>query len=202
MNTIQNEVLQSSGAMPGDAPTVDAVGATSNVAAKTAPGQDLLGDVIKAYDGFNPQIHASDNEGKPRFTASGSYAMKRGRKSGQKAAPQIVDGKLSMVSETLNEQDFKLAAMGTVLMITQSMQSIFGEQWEPNKNESEQLITSLEIYFRSKGVGDLPPGFILAFAIATYSIPRIKHPETVSRWSKIKTAMIPICSKILSLIGR
>ena len=180
--------------------------ATVSVAPKitvATENADLLGDVIKAYAGFDPSIHASDNEGKPRFTADGGYAKKRGRKAGQKTGVQITDGKLTMQDSAPNQSaNFKVAALGTVLMITQSMQSLFGPQWKPEKLEIDSLTDSLEQYYASKGIDDLPPGFVLAFAISAYSLPRISHPETLSRWDKIKVALAPAYLKVRALIGR
>lgn len=206
MNT-NIDILEPVGAMP----TVVEDASTSSVLSNSVTGKlpsatdskDLLGDVIKAYDGFNPEIHATDNEGKPRFTLDGGYARKRGRKSGAKSAPQIVDGKLSMTETPLIQQaNFKAAALGTVLMVTTSMQSLFGAQWKPEKIEIETLTDSLEQYYASKGIDDLPPGFVLAFAVSAYSLPRISHPETLTRWGKIKIALAPAYLKVRALIGR
>lgn len=186
------------------------VSASSSVTVSVTPkitvatgNTDLLEDVIKAYAGFDPAIHASDDEGKPRFTANGGYAKKRGRKAGQKPGVQITDGKLTMQdSAPVQSANFKVAALGTVLMVTQSMQSLFGPQWKPEKLEVDSLTDSLEQYYSSKGIDDLPPGFVLAFAISAYSLPRISHPETLSRWDKIKVALAPAYLKIRALIGR
>lgn len=186
------------------------VSASSSVTVSVTPkitvatgNTDLLEDVIKAYAGFDPAIHASDDEGKPRFTANGGYAKKRGRKAGQKPGVQITDGKLTMQdSAPVQSANFKVAALGTVLMVTQSMQSLFGPQWKPEKLEVDSLTDSLEQYYASKGIDDLPPGFVLAFAISAYSLPRISHPETLSRWDKIKVALAPAYLKIRALIGR
>jgi hypothetical protein len=154
---------------------------------------DMVAEVATANEGFDPLVHAVNPDGTPKRKVDGSYAMKRGRKSG--AAP-TTNSPTAQVSQTptINTDE---AARQSCNMLINGAVLLLGEQWEPrDKSEAEGLKTSFKNYFDSRGVPNVPPEVGLAVAVLAYSLPRITHEKTVSRFSQIKIRLYEIWSAI------
>lgn len=136
------------------------------------------------HDGFNPEIHALDSEGKPLKKADGTYAKKRGRKAGSNPAgsalpspnapatgnaPSTLGGGLT--SENAAKQICNMLLNGAV--------AVFGSEWEPeNKDEAKALVFTFKDYFDIRGVPQFPPEIGLILGIGVYVIPRLKAEKT------------------------
>jgi hypothetical protein len=153
---------------------------------------DMVAGVAEANDGFDPLLHAVNPDGTPKRKVDGSYAMKRGRKSG--AAPSTSSAAPASVEVTINTDE---AARQSCNMLINGAVLLFGEQFEPrDKAEAEGLKTSFKNYFDARGVPNVPPEVGLAVALLAYSLPRITHEKTVSRFSTIKLRLYEIWSAV------
>jgi hypothetical protein len=147
----------------------------------------------EANDGFDPLTHAVNPDGTPKRKVDGSFAMKRGRKSG--AVPTISNAPTQVAqTPTINvdeasRQACNMLVNGAVLML--------GEQWAPvDKDEAKGLQTSFKNYFEARGVPNVPPEIGLVVAVLAYSLPRITHEKTVSRFTVLKMRAFEIWSAI------
>lgn len=153
---------------------------------------DLVSHVAEANEGFDPLLHAVNPDGTPKRKVDGSYAMKRGRKSG--AAPSTSSAAPAAQEITINTDE---AARQSCNMLINGAVLLFGEQFEPrDKAEAEGLKTSFKNYFDARGVPNVPPEVGLAVALLAYSLPRITHEKTVSRFGQIKLRLFEIWSAI------
>ena len=153
---------------------------------------DMVAHVAEANDGFDPLLHAVNPDGTPKRKVDGSYAMKRGRKSG--AAPSTSSPVAAAQEVTINTDE---AARQSCNMLINGAVLLFGEQFEPrDKAEADGLKTSFKNYFDARGVPNVPPEVGLAVALLAYSLPRITHEKTVSRFGQIKLRLFEIWSAI------
>ena len=156
-----------------DTNTIEAVGTIG----------EMVAGVVESHDGFDPLLHAVNPDGTPKRKVDGSYAMKRGRKSG---VPQSTSSAAPVVASqaTINSDE---AARRSCNMIINGAVLMFGEQWEPrDKDEAKGLQISFKNYFEARGVPNVPPEVGLIVAVLAYSLPRITHEKTVSRFQTIK----------------
>ena len=156
-----------------DIGAIDSVGSIS----------DMVASVVESHDGFDPLLHAVNPDGTPKRKVDGSYAMKRGRKSGVPQSPSsaapAVASQATITPDEAARQSCNMIINGAVLM--------FGEQWEPrDKDEAKGLQISFKNYFEARGVPNVPPEVGLIVAVLAYSLPRITHEKTVSRFQTIK----------------
>ncbi len=57
-----------------------------------------------------------------------------------------------------------------------------GPEWKAKSEEEKNFVCSpLEAYLRAKEISDIPPGVLLAFAVAAYSATRIQEPSTMGK---------------------
>lgn len=74
---------------------------------------------------------------------------------------------------------------------TNTLAAFVGPEWRPeNPQEREAMLIPLEMYLKSKQMDDIPPGAVLAFALASYSASRLRAPATRSKlqlaWAWVK----------------
>lgn len=147
---------------------------------------------------FNSELHAVDDDGKPRLTAAGYFAKKRGRKNGQTAS---VIGSIESQQNAPQQNHNALhkqkmagrAAANTLLMLGVV---VGGDEWHPMKNaehgldEKANLESAFSDYFVAKNMDDIPAGIALSIAIIGYAAPRFTMPKTQARsksaWQKLK----------------
>lgn len=136
--------------------------------------------------GFDPDIHAVGSDGNPILTKSGAFRKRRGSKS--------KDGSKSEVNISLasvkNAREVSAQASASLLFTLGVV--IGGDEWSPivdksrKINEPETIKQAFSDYFKATGDVDLPPGLALGVAVIGYALPRLKMPETKSRFSKLK----------------
>ena len=154
---------------------------------------DMVQVQSEANDGFDPLTHAVNPDGTPTRKVDGSFAMKRGRKSGAapttSSAPAQVAQTPTINVDEASRQACNMLVNGAVLML--------GEQWAPvDKDEAKGLQTSFKNYFEARGVPNVPPEVGLVVAVLAYSLPRITHEKTVSRFTVLKMRAYEIWSAI------
>lgn len=157
---------------------------------------DLVAGVSEAHAGFDPLVHAVNPDGSPKRKVDGSYALKRGRKSGAPHSPNSTIGAPAQVEQTptINVDEASRQACN---MLVNGAVVLLGEQWAPvDKEEAKGLQTSFKNYFEARGVPNVPPEVGLAVAVLAYSLPRITHEKTVSRFTVIKMRVFEIWSAI------
>jgi hypothetical protein len=154
---------------------------------------DMVQVQSEAHDGFDPLTHAVNPDGTPKRKVDGSFALKRGRKSGAvpttSSAPAQVSETPTINVDEASRQACNMLVNGAVLML--------GEQWAPvDKDEAKGLQTSFKNYFEARGVPNVPPEVGLVVAVLAYSLPRITHEKTVSRFTVLKMRAFEIWSAI------
>lgn len=154
---------------------------------------DMVTVQAEANDGFDPLTHAVNPDGTPKRKVDGSFAMKRGRKSGAvpttSSAPSQVEQTPTINVDEASRQSCNMLINGAVLL--------FGEQWAPqDKEEAKGLQISFKNYFEARGVPNVPPEIGLAVAVLAYSLPRLTHEKTVSRFTVLKMRAYEIWSAI------
>lgn len=153
---------------------------------------DMVAHAIESHEGFDPLVHAVNPDGTPKRKVDGSYALKRGRKSG--VAPSPGSAPVAAQEVTINTDE---AARQSCNMLINGAVLLFGEQWEPrDKDEAKGLQISFKNYFDARGVPNVPPEVGLAVAVLAYSLPRITHEKTVSRFAVIKMRAFEIWKAI------
>ena len=154
---------------------------------------DMVTVQAEANDGFDPLTHAVNPDGTPKRKVDGSFAMKRGRKSG--AAPTTSSAPAQVAqTPTINCDE---AARQSCNMLINGAVLLLGEQWEPrDKDEAKGLQISFKNYFDARGVPNVPPEVGLVVAVLAYSLPRLTHEKTVSRFTVLKMRAFEIWSAI------
>jgi hypothetical protein len=153
---------------------------------------DIIGlnaEVAKAYEGFDPSIHATNPDGSPRLKKGGAFALKRGRKAGGVAAEphktstiRAVQGADSPGAQISNRQ----AAGMFCGMTVAGLRMLLGDEWEPSsQQEQKALVDGMEEYLNAAGGVEMSPGVGLLFVWGAYSIPRLTMPETKTRLQKL-----------------
>lgn len=140
---------------------------------------------------FDPSVHAVDAGGNPVMTNSGKLSRKRGRKPATDGRPvsSVKSGK-----PKLHPAEAAAVSTGTVAanMVFTLGRFVGGEEWAPvvddnlGLDEHAQMEAAFIDYCREKGVTDLPPGAILAVALASYIAPRLTMPKTKTRMQRAK----------------
>lgn len=152
----------------------------------------LADNMSESYLGFDANLHAVDEFGKPKYTKDGSYAKKRGRKAGAHGAQPASDSILAPASEVGISAD--LAAAHTANLIFNCAIMIGGEEeWQPSKEEAQGMKKAFKDYYDLKGVPNVPPLAGIILAVGMYALPRLNKPTTRD---KIGQAWYWIKSKI------
>lgn len=157
-------------------------------------GKISLGAIVQAHEGthpgFDPAIHAVTDDGTPKRRADGSYALKRGRKSGQTnslppkggatatpqnsqtvSADQVVTGPVRIAPD-------EAARQSANLIINMAVWICGEEIGKPHdKAESEGLKISFVNYYEARGVPNIPPELGLFAALGSYIVPRFRQSE-------------------------
>jgi hypothetical protein len=157
---------------------------------------DMVSEVSEAHAGFDPLVHAVNPDGTPKRKVDGSYAMKRGRKSGVLPSSNSTTAPQAQVAQTptINVDE---ASRQSCNMLINGAVLLFGEQWAPqDKEEAKGLQISFKNYFEARGVPNVPPEVGLVVAVLAYSLPRITHEKTVSRFTVLKMRAYEIWSAI------
>jgi len=176
---------------------VDEGNSTTDLNPHAIAGVGSVADMVQvqseAHDGFDPLLHAVNPDGSPKRKVDGSYAMKRGRKSGAVPTTNSAPAQ-SAQTPTINVDEASRQACN---MLVNGAVLLMGEQWAPvDKDEAKGLQTSFKNYFEARGVPNVPPEVGLVVAVLAYSLPRITHEKTVSRFTVLKMRAFEIWSAI------
>ena len=141
---------------------------------------------------FNPDIHLTNDQGQPLLTKNNKLRKKRGRR------------KITAKNVETNAADLEAQAAGKAAadaLVTIGMM-FGGNEWEPVAVDSDgkpvaskhsfafdekaNLDRGFTDYFKTKGVKKFPAEISLVFVILAYVIPRMRMPNTLGRWQKMK----------------
>lgn len=160
---------------------------------------DTIGEILdEKYPGFDPSLHAIDKEtGKPKMRGDGSFALKRGpkgkgatvsRETLSKPKPETKQTEGPVFSGTAQDQISNQEAARQFCNLTVGIAcAVIGPEWAPtNKAEGDALVTGFRNYFDAKGQIQLSPEWGLAFTVLAYTLPRIQHENTRTKFGKIK----------------
>lgn len=154
---------------------------------------DMTASHAKTYEGFDPTIHAQNEDGSPKLKTDGSYALKRGRKAGSvaaalppKNAPQKnAVGEPAIVSHPTISID-EAARQSANLVINAAVWTLGEEVGKPlDKGEADGLKLSFKNYYEARGVPDIPPEIGLFIAIGSYIGPRLMHEKSKTKLERI-----------------
>lgn len=156
-------------------------------------------DKDSAGEPFNAAVHATNADGSPRKNANGTYAKKRGRKSGS-AAPNttgpakiVIPGGAGVTQTQLNQEQLaRKGGAGAANLVMALCIGLCGEEWHPRQDaklgldEKAMLEAGFGDYFVATNRADLPPGWALVACMAMYALPRFGMPKTQTRLQKVK----------------
>ena len=168
------------GDVTGNETTTQPETETENNAASLS---DMVGEVIA---GFDPATHATDKDGSPILTASGTFRKKPGRKPG---AGQSVTAPVSKQKEKLTAKAQQLSseelARALVNFAVGGAVSLIGEEWDfTSPEEAQGMKLAVAGYIEAKGNGNLSPEMLLLLVIGGYSLDRMKHQNTRTKLGK------------------
>lgn len=144
-----------------------------------------------AYAGFDPEIHATDENGNPILTARGKLAKKRGpRRASSASADSVLTDAAAPTpgnAPSISPAVFRQAGVAAATMTHATCGMLLGPAWflEPKAEEFKSMASAYEGYFKAHGITDIPPGWFLALVLTSYAAPRFQHPETVTRMQRI-----------------
>ena len=127
---------------------------------------------------FDPTYHVFDEAtGKPKYTKTGKFRKKPGRKSSVNSSPQAEAKAMSC------REAGKVSAEAVFI----TGQALFGEEWKPvidqenGIHEPENLTTAFAAYYEATGFRDPPPWLVLVIGLGAYAGPRLAAPKTQSK---------------------
>lgn len=174
----------------------------------TDPVADAVSMAVEQWVGFDPMIHARNQDGSPRLRVDGSYALKRG-KGGRKSdvpvsretgddlfpgagtsVPRGTDAdetsaappQAPTVAAALSSRE---AAAAIVITSTTVLSRMVGAEWAAEKSELKSLTDATKIYIDAKGGIQMSPEMGLFLAVSMYAAPRFAHENTRSKFGQL-----------------
>jgi hypothetical protein len=162
-------------------------------------GENLGGPNYEALYGkdsdgivFDPEIHATNAEGKPSLTPKGRYRKKKGK--GQSSSTIRGAGLSSLNQEAAREEEIVRCAKQMTGLFFSIMQLpiVFGEEGAPIIdeenfiNEPALVFNAHKNYFDLKGPVDVPPWLELSLAYTTVAGKRFTMPKTKTKMQKLR----------------
>lgn len=132
---------------------------------------------VKGTTGFNPEIHASNADGTPKFNKDGSLTKKRGRKSGSEKENRSRfenpngNGGNSSSANTPQDQSAALASV-TVHSVDAIMSGLIGQEMALTGEQKGAWVQSWHRYYASKNITDIPPFLEVAIVGASFYAPK------------------------------
>lgn len=168
------------------------------------------------YAKFDPNIHATNEDGTPKLTPKGRLAKKRGRDkaagSFNAAASVSRPGSANGISGApstgtdapipINPAVYKAAGQAAATITIGSCTMLLGPAWhlDPRKpeeaDEYKTMSGAYADYFKATGITDISPGWILALVLTGYAMPRFQDPVTLSRFQRIGLALRNVWQRI------
>ena len=150
----------------------------------------------KGGDTFNPEEHAVNTDGSPKFTVGGTFAKKRGRKAGKAQNSTVAKPTQAMQNPNQKYQMTGAAIAESIFMVGRV---IGGDEWQPivdektGVDERKNMTDAWSQYAQAKDIGDVPPGVLVAIVMVGYIGPRLAGPKTKTRlqlaWTWLKAKM-------------
>lgn len=181
------------------------------IAAEQEDQEKVQGLVDKSGTPFDPDIHATDDNGEPLKTRAGNWRKKPGRKGGSTAKSTLnTKGGGNATAQNSGQvggvdQNTYISAMTTVDTIGLLAQTLGGENYryqvvydESGKNvlvdERQNGIESFTRLYEQKGVKDIPPGAAVVLWGLMFLAPRLRQDNRAK--NKIKLAWHWFLSKV------
>lgn len=171
--------------------TGEGEGAAEPEAGATFSHSDLVGEAAQIYEGFDPAVHAVNPDGTPRKKSDGGFAMKRGRKPGQTAAPAGAPAtaatprfdpgpaKSPKAARQAGVVTNTMAAKYIFAATTSGLAQVLGPEWLPeSQEEADGMRAVIKDYFDAHGQVQISPETMLLFSVIGYSAPRVTHENT------------------------
>lgn len=169
---------------------------------QTPDVNSLAGAHVKAYEGFDPSVHAVNEDGTPKRRGDGSYALKRGRKPGQtsssgKLPPKKAQGAVVENAPEVSQVTPEDAAKQSANMVILANVMLLGEDIgrPDDKAEAESLKVAFENYYTVKGVPNFPPEIGLIIAVGAYTGKRLIREESKPRLQVLKEKVFAVISR-------
>jgi hypothetical protein len=170
---------------------------------------------VTEFVGFDPSIHASNRDGTPKYRQDGSYALKRGRKSGAKDTPaesvgdsdNMADAVPNVTGQTavpgaVNAAAASMSNQQTAVFLVETVTGILGRaigpEWLAEKEEKKGLSNATKQYLDAKGGLQITPEMGLVLALSAYAVPRLATENTQSKLSRF----VGWCSDRVAVIRR
>lgn len=176
----------------------------TSVPRETDPVTAAVETAVQQWIGFDPSIHAVNEDGTPRLRVDGSYARKRGRGGRKSGDDETAAGEADLFSNTVSRETpsgqtatapqasptqtapnltSQQAAAMLVIACTTVMGKLVGPEWHAEKPEQKALVDATKIYLDSKGGLNVTPEMGLFIAVSMYAVPRLAHENTRSKFS-------------------
>lgn len=167
------------------------------------PVSQAVETAVQQWIGFDPSIHAVNEDGTPRLRVDGSYARKRGRGGRKSGDDETAAGEADLFSDTVSRETpsgqtatapqasptqtapnltSQQAAAMLVIACTTVMGKLVGPEWHAEKPEQKALVDATKIYLDSKGGLNVTPEMGLFIAVSMYAVPRLAHENTRSKF--------------------
>ena len=144
--------------------------------AETDPQGEIESLTDKDGRPYDPDLHTIGSRNGKKF-------LRRRRNPRKPEEPVEVTGPIGGSASF----DASGAGLGACALTEIVCVATLGEDWAMHEGERSSMTQAWGAYLDSKGLKDIPPGFILAIALATYAAPRVSKPSTKSRLAAIWT---------------
>jgi len=187
--------------LPSPAPVAQTVAGdvapTAQIAPVVAPLPAGQGDAGgSAKDAPKPLESATVAEIAPQLAPAPETKSKRGRKP----LPRDAAGNVIRAPRVLNPEplaspaasgelagvDYRAIAGALVHTVTGACEQMIGPEWKPEPAEDRNLVECTAAYLKANNWSDIPPGWMLLFAVAGYALPRVAHPNTAAKIDRIR----------------
>lgn len=189
--------------LPASPVKVEQVAATSSPSAVDAPAQPSsagLGvstsgnvqDAPKPNGSATPVVpdpFAALNAPQSQEVPLSDVKPRRGRPPGGKNKPRTYNpDPPGQSSITLPDAvDYRAIGGAIVHTITGIAEQAIGPEWKPEPSEDKNLVDCTAAYLKANNYADIPPGWLLLFAVCGYAIPRLGHPNTAAKIQNVVT---------------
>jgi hypothetical protein len=89
-------------------------------------------------------------------------------------------------ADILSGASYTAIAGALVQTVTGACTALIGPEWQPAKHESDNLTECTAVYLKSKNITDIPPGWLLLFAVVGYALPRLTTENTQAKIAKAR----------------
>jgi hypothetical protein len=132
---------------------------------------------------FDPDIHATDKNGKPVKNKNGTWRKKRGRtagKSTKKSSKEIEE-------QRKLEESYKASGIMCATVQELGMTAVFGDAGKfESIAQSKHTADVWESYLRSKEVSELPPSVMVVACVVSHGVRAAQKPEAQPRVESMK----------------